>query len=300
MGAGPVNRRDRAIAQRLKVWPLLDAGLCPIPVHPEARKPYKGLAWGELDRLGRRPGVGERLVGDLGDGRANPWVPLVFEWWDRWPTAGAAILTGLSRLLVVDVDPRNGGHHSLARLVADRPLPATRVVRTRSGGLHLYYRTTTLVKSDGAVLGAGVDVKSHRGLAVSPPTPGYVLLERRRIAQAPGWLVARCGRPARGGHRRGERRPFEDPGVQRVVEHAVQKILDAPSGERISRSTGRHGTRSSTAWTTGSRRRCTPPPKRSPLELRGPSGSGRSPTPDARRAADDRPATPRRRSLCRG
>ena len=163
-----MRRQERAVAQRLKVWPLLDLGLYPIPVDLQTRKPL--VRWGAIDRLGYRPGAealpeNPELGARLHVGERLPYESLVFEWWDEHPSAGAAILTGLSRLLVVDVDPRAGGHHSLARLVATRPLPATRVVRTRSGGLHLYYRTATLVKSATAALGAGVDVKSNRGLA---------------------------------------------------------------------------------------------------------------------------------------
>jgi len=230
-----MRRQERAVAQRLKVWPLLDLGLYPIPVDPQTRKPL--VRWGAIDRLGYRPGAGAlpenpELGARLHVGERLPYESLVFEWWDEHPSAGAAILTGLSRLLVVDVDPRAGGHHSLARLVAARPLPATRVVRTRSGGLHLYYRTATLVKSATAALGAGVDAKSHRGLAFCPPTPGYLLLERRRIAQAPDWLIRRCGPAGRSRRRRGESLPFEDPRVRRAVEHAVEKILDAAPGSQ--------------------------------------------------------------------
>jgi hypothetical protein len=220
-----VNRRDRAAAQRLKVWPLLAAGLYPIPVDPASRRPL--VAWGELDRLGYRPGVGESIGGTYGR-----WTPLVFEWWDEHPTAGTAVLTGLSRLLVVDVDPRHGGHHSLARLVADRPLPSTRIVRTRGGGVHLYFRTTTLVKSRAGALGPGLDVKSYRGLVICPPTPGYSVLEPGPVAEAPSWLVARC-QPA--GRRR--RLPaasltLADPAARAALDRAVAAITAAPPGER--------------------------------------------------------------------
>jgi hypothetical protein len=222
-------------AARLQVWKLLEAGLYPIPVNPRTRKPL--VPWGELDHLGYRPGrdawpADPDLGAKLRLGEGLPYASLVFEWWDRWPGAGAAVMTGLSRLLVVDVDPRAGGHHALARLVGERALPATRIVRTRSGGLHLYYRAATLVQSATGALGCGIDVKSHRGLVFSPPTPGYSLLERRPIAPAPDWLIRRCPRPARGGGRQVAKRPFEDPRVQRVVAHAVRQILDAPPGSQ--------------------------------------------------------------------
>lgn len=217
---------------RTQVHALLAEGLYPIPINPRTRAPL--VPWKDLNRLGYRPGrqawpADPDLGAKLHVGERLPYAALVFEWWDRWPLAGAAILTGLSRLLVVDVDPRHGGHHTLARLLSGRPLPATRVVRTRGGGLHLYYRTATLVRSKAAVLGSGVDVRSAGGLAYCPPTPGYTLLERRRVAPAPEWLVCHCPKPARGG-RRSAKLPFDDPAVQEVVAYAVRKILEATPG----------------------------------------------------------------------
>jgi Bifunctional DNA primase/polymerase, N-terminal len=216
-----VTRHDRATAQRLKVWKLLELGLYPIPVNPASRKPL--VAWGELDRLGYRPGIGQ----DLG------YHALIFEWWDRWPTAGAAIMTGRSRLLVVDVDPRAGGHHALARLVAGRPLPPTRVVRSRAGGRHLYYRTDQPVPSRAGALGPGLDVKSRRGLITCPPTPGYWLLQPRPIARAPGWLLARLGPTSRprtgpgpGTH------PPDSPATRAALDRALAAIRGAPRGQR--------------------------------------------------------------------
>jgi len=216
-----MSRRDQAIAQRLKVWKLLDLALYPIPVHPASRRPL--VSWGEIDRLGYRPGLGEHLG----------YNALVFEWWDRWPYAGAAVLTGLSRLLVIDVDPRHGGHHALARLVHRTPLPMTRIVRTRGGGIHLYYRTDRLVRSSTHALGRGLDVKSSRGLVVCPPTPGYSVPEPRPVAQAPAWLLARLkplGLRRRGGGSDGL--PLADPSARAALDHALAAITTAPAGER--------------------------------------------------------------------
>jgi hypothetical protein len=228
-----VNRRDCAIAQRLRIWPLLDLGLYPIPVDPETRKPL--VPWGKLDRLGYRPGAealpdNPELGARLHVGEGLPYESLIFEWWDRWPTTGAAILTGLSRLLALDVDPRNGGHHTFARLVQHTPLPATRVVRTRNGGIHVYYRTDRLVRGGTGLLGAGLDVKSARRLLVCPPTPGYSVLERRPIAPAPAWLVGRCGPTARRARPAPEAAPPDSPAAIAAVDRAVAAIADAPHG----------------------------------------------------------------------
>src|SRR5438094_545431 len=61
-------------------------------------------------------------------------------WWARWPHANVAIRTGVcSGLIVVDVDPPHGGDSSLATLVKQHgELPDGRLVRTGSGGLHIY------------------------------------------------------------------------------------------------------------------------------------------------------------------
>jgi hypothetical protein len=63
------------------------------------------------------------------------------EWWTEWPNANIAIATGpASGLLVVDVDPRNGGEESLKKLFCGSPLPSTPTVNTGGGGMHLYFK----------------------------------------------------------------------------------------------------------------------------------------------------------------
>jgi hypothetical protein len=98
-------------------------------------------------------------------------------------------------LFVVDVDPRHGGDESLARLVSDHDrLPATRTTGTRSGGRHLWFGTAEQVRQDqsGQCLGPGLDTRVHgRGYVIVPPSRGYIWLDKRLIAQAPGWLVDR-------------------------------------------------------------------------------------------------------------
>ncbi|MGH9023116.1 MAG: bifunctional DNA primase/polymerase, partial [Acidimicrobiia bacterium] len=61
-------------------------------------------------------------------------------WWARWPWAGVAVATGRrSGLVVVDVDPRSGGHESLRRLQSLMgSMPATLTALTGGGGTHLY------------------------------------------------------------------------------------------------------------------------------------------------------------------
>lgn len=116
-----------------------------------------------------------------------------------------AIATGCtSSLVVVDVDPRNGGREGLDRLQIDcGALPPTAMVATGGGGWHLYFALA------GAPAPAcrthvggyqGVDVKGHRGYVLAPPS---LHASGRRyewlgdagdeLAIAPRWLLELAG-----------------------------------------------------------------------------------------------------------
>lgn len=88
-------------------------------------------------------------------------------WWANGSRYGLAVACEPSGMVVLDVDPRNGGDGTLARLEAEHgPLPATVEAQTGGDGRHLCYRAPggDLVGS----LGPGLDVK-HRGyILVSP------------------------------------------------------------------------------------------------------------------------------------
>jgi len=72
------------------------------------------------------------------------------DWWTRWPDANIGV--ALDDLVVVDVDPRNGGE------VPDG-LPATVTARTGSGGWHFIYRAAPGKQYAGRLC-QGVDLKS--------------------------------------------------------------------------------------------------------------------------------------------
>lgn len=102
----------------------------------------------------------------------------------REPELGWGLACEPSGVVVVDVDPRNGGSWEG---VAD--LPETLVARTPGGGWHLFYRGTVPSRGGWRV---GVDVKSRGGFVVVPSTGS----ERRwfldpdvEIAELPGWMA---------------------------------------------------------------------------------------------------------------
>jgi hypothetical protein len=92
-------------------------------------------------------------------------------WWDRWPDANVGIATGrASGLVVVDVDPRNGGDDSLDALERQHgKLPQTVEALTGGGGRHLFFaHPGGHIKN--RVLARGVDLKADGGYIVAPPS----------------------------------------------------------------------------------------------------------------------------------
>lgn len=93
--------------------------------------------------------------------------------WARLFDRGGAIATPTGNgLLVVDIDPRNGG---------SRPTwtPDTLTVSTQSGGTHLYYKIDEDIRSRAGLFGPGVDSKCAGGYVLMPPSPGYTWTELR-------------------------------------------------------------------------------------------------------------------------
>jgi len=110
-----------------------------------------------------------------------PWEPYqhrlpqaneVRHWYDRWPEAGVGIVTGpVSRLAVLDIDPRHGGAKSLQEWEERAgPLPPTLEATTGGGGRHLYFTSTNTSLRNRAGLLPGVDLRAAGGLVVAPPS----------------------------------------------------------------------------------------------------------------------------------
>src|SRR3990167_9939318 len=92
-----------------------------------------------------------------------------------WPgEINFGMITG-DGLLVVDVDPRNGG---LEEQVYKLGFPKdTFKIQTPSGGCHLYYEPEDFdIQSGAHRLGYGIDVKSYGSYVCVPPKPGYEII----------------------------------------------------------------------------------------------------------------------------
>lgn len=124
------------------------------------------------------------------------------------------VLVEPSSVVVVDIDPRNGGDATMRALVEEHgPMPKTRVVKTGSDGWHYYFRAPEGAELAGT-LGAGIDLKSN-GMVIAEMsrsgTGEYTALTQHDIADLPQWIVDEAGR---------------DPGKVRAPASAPAEPLD--------------------------------------------------------------------------
>lgn len=124
----------------------LERGWSVIPIRPRDKRPL--VKWAEFQR---------RRASDLE----------VRSWWERWPEANVGIVTGsISKIVVVDVDPRKGGRAA----PIFKQFPTGLVARTGSGGVHLFYALPNGRRVQNAASESGVDWRGEGGYVVAPPS----------------------------------------------------------------------------------------------------------------------------------
>lgn len=136
----------------------------------------------------------------------------LIEWYQRWPMANLAIVTGeVSGIVVVDVDSKHGGLESLAKMEQRHgSLPATIEAVSGNGGRHLYFAHPRREVRNRAGIAPGIDVRGDGGCIIVPPSvhpsgkryrwkPGHApgAIE---LAPLPGWIEQSRfqGEPPRG------------------------------------------------------------------------------------------------------
>lgn len=136
----------------------LDEGWSVIPIRPETKRP--AIKWSQYqDR--------------------QPTTEEIETWWERWPNADIALITGeISGLVVVDCDNEDALH---AAYDAGMRSPVT--VRTKRG-LHLYFKHPMDGERRGPRAGStsrgadwpripGLDFRGDGSYALLPPSKGY-------------------------------------------------------------------------------------------------------------------------------
>jgi hypothetical protein len=150
-------------------------------------------------------------------------------WAKAFPGCNWGIPTGAQNehLVVIDVDPRNGGHETFRQLRAVEDFPSTLGVQTQGGGLHLYYRATSALKGRKDALGPGVDVKSAGGYVVGPGSTidgrSYQWFKPgKTVAPCPQWIVERCSKAGTRSEAAGKRLVQEDDSAVALAENYIE------------------------------------------------------------------------------
>lgn len=151
--------------------PLLEAALAyvrqgwlVIPLH-SAHEGHCSCGRAACTSIGKHPRTVHGLKDATMDGAK------IRDWWTAWPDANVGIVTGTqSGLIVLDIDPRNGGDDSLTDLErAHGSLPRTIESLTGGGGQHFFFQHPGgSIKSKPTA--EGVDVKANGGYVVAPPS----------------------------------------------------------------------------------------------------------------------------------
>jgi putative DNA primase/helicase len=179
-------------------WPVNGACACGRK-HPKTGEPWP--------HTGKDIGKAPAPAAPNGFKNATTSLRRAEAWWGKTPSANIGIATGArSGLIILDVDPRNGGTDSLERLRAKYgPLPDTVQVLTGSGE-HYYFKspkgTTLHSKLEGY---PGLDIKSEGGHVIGA---GSLHANGRRyefeasshpddipLAECPPWLLELAAKP---------------------------------------------------------------------------------------------------------
>ncbi len=174
-----------------------EAGFRVFPVHEPTPDGGCTCHDSECASKGKHPRIG------MWRQKATTDAAQIREWWTQWPTANIGLLTGAENgVVVVDVDPRNGGDVSIDRLIEERGdfTEAAPVAQTGGGGAHVHFRHPGVpVKSRSNALAAGLDVKADGGYVVAPPSLHESGLRYEWVAdlrktpprEMPEWLLVR-------------------------------------------------------------------------------------------------------------
>lgn len=141
------------------------------------RDPDAAVAALELRRLGwsvvpLKHGLKLPLIPWLEYQQRPPEEDEIRSWFERWPDANLAIVTGrASGVVVLDSDPRHRGDESLQALESEHgTLPPTVEAISGGGGRHLYFAPGDALVRSRVGFAPGLDLKGEGGLVVAPPS----------------------------------------------------------------------------------------------------------------------------------
>lgn len=155
--------------------------------------------------------------------RATTEKAQISAWAQQFPGCRWGVAAGKSGLVIIDSDIKENkrGEDTLALLQADNgQLPETYTVRTKSGGIHRYFKGQTKTASQN--LGPALDTRSVGGYAIIPDGIDYLPLNQAPIVPAPQWIIDKAGKP--GDKERPKDADMPADGVE-IDKH--ERLLDA-------------------------------------------------------------------------
>ena len=161
-----ISRFERGSSSDAGSWALYFASLG-IRVAPAFEVDHQGRC-GCLNSACRRPGKHPLFQEDWST--ASTDTAQIKSWWRRRPSANLLVQTGSrSKLLVIDADTRAGGIRSLEAL-QERfcELRNSFLVRSGSGGRHVYLHTSRRWRSGTDSVCSGIDVRGEGGYVIGP------------------------------------------------------------------------------------------------------------------------------------
>ena len=158
----PISRKSRALR-------YARLGLHVVPLHTIVAGHCSCNDGSDCSRPGKHP-ITRHGVKDATTKRSQ-----IRNWWTASPNANIGIATGReSGIIVLDIDPRNGGDKNLERVKARLgSLPETVTALTGGGGRHFIFKYPAFaVRKDtsGKKFGKGMDVLSDGCIMVAPPS----------------------------------------------------------------------------------------------------------------------------------
>lgn len=185
----------------MALWYANTLGWAIMPLHtPDAAGACSCPAGAGCNSAGKHPRT-QHGVHDATTDKAT-----IRDWWRQWPDANIGLAPGeASGVIVIDVDPRNGGLDTL-RGLKEKP-PATLVAITGGGGRHYFCKHVS-----GDLIGKleGIDIQSDGRIIVLPPSQHASGKQYRwrdttkptkgiKLSPPPAWVFDTPGKKSRKG-----------------------------------------------------------------------------------------------------
>lgn len=185
LGLSALAYAEQLVLYVLPLWGV-ENGVCRCP---------KGAACGR--DTGKHP-IKNLVPHGKNDASNDPET--IREWWRQEPDANIGLQCGMSGLVTVDIDPRNGGNVTWEHLLDEYGVPPdTFQAESGGGGQHIVFRRPSELSARDTRLGAGIDIKADGYIIVAPSVHRsgreYMWLAEADpfagapLAAPPDWLV---------------------------------------------------------------------------------------------------------------